>query len=97
MKKLSSFFYTLLFVLAGNGAFAQSTNQTQHFLNGLLATVIFALFGILLVVVAFTIVDKLTPGDLAHELTTNKNVALAIVYGSSILGISIIIAAAIAG
>jgi len=47
--------------------------------------------------IGFRVIDRITPGDLSTELIQNKNTALAIVVASMILGISIIIAAAISG
>ena len=58
-------------------------------------SIIYAVLGIVIFVVGFLIVDRLTPYDLWKELVHDKNVALAIVVGSATLGICIIIAAAI--
>ena len=55
---------------------------------------IFALLGIAIAVVGFKIFDKCTPGDLHREIIENKNVAAAIVAGAVILGVCVIIAAA---
>ena len=60
-----------------------------------LNSVIYALLGIVIFVVGFIIVDKLTPYDLWKQLCQEKNQALAIVVGCAALGICIIIAAAI--
>lgn len=64
--------------------------------DGVIATVIYSAIGIVMAAVSFKVVDVLTPGELTKELTENKNVALAILAGSMILGICLIIAAAIA-
>jgi putative membrane protein len=61
----------------------------------LLNSVIYALLGIVIFVVGFVIVDKITPYDLWKQLVEEKNTALAIVVGAAALGICIIIAAAI--
>ena len=58
-------------------------------------SLLYALLGIVIFIVGFIIVDRLTPYDLWKELIDNKNVALAIVVGAIALGISIVIAAAI--
>ena len=58
-------------------------------------SVIYALIGIVIFVVGFIVVDKLTPYDLWKQLVEEKNLALAIVVGCTALGICIIIAAAI--
>jgi len=61
----------------------------------LLNSFIYALLGIVIFIVGFIIVDKLTPYDLWKQLVEEKNVALAIVVGSAALGICLIIASAI--
>ena len=59
--------------------------------------VLFALIGILLAVVGYKLFDKLTPGDLHREIIENRNVAAAILGGAMILGVCVIIAAAMLG
>jgi uncharacterized membrane protein YjfL (UPF0719 family) len=63
--------------------------------NVLLNSVIYAVLGIVIFIVGFIVVDKLTPYDLWKELVEKNNLALAIVVGASTLGTCIIIAAAI--
>lgn len=58
---------------------------------------LFAAIGIAAAVAGYKIFDKCTPGDLHREIVENKNVAAAIVGGAVILGVSIIIAAAMLG
>lgn len=62
-----------------------------------LASIAFALIGVLVFWVSFLIIDKLTPYDLWGEIVERKNTALAIVVGAMCLGIAEIIAAAIHG
>ncbi|MEI6668507.1 MAG: DUF350 domain-containing protein [Acidobacteriota bacterium] len=59
--------------------------------------VIYALLGILVFVVSFIVIDRLTPYHLWKEIIDDHNVALAIVIGAMSLGLCIIIAAAIHG
>lgn len=58
---------------------------------------LFSLIGILAAIGGYKLFDKCTPGDMHHEIVGNKNVAAAIVAGSVILGVCIIIAAAMLG
>ena len=58
-------------------------------------SIIYAVIGIVIFIVGFIIVDKLTPYDLWKQLVEEKNLALAIVVGCATLGTCIIIAAAI--
>ena len=54
----------------------------------------FGLSGILLMFVGYWIFDKMTPRiDFSKELVENKNVAVAILIGSIILGVAVIAAA----
>ena len=56
---------------------------------------VFALVGIFIFIVAFYILDKLTPYHLWNEIVHQHNVALAILIGALSLGLCLIIAAAI--
>jgi len=63
----------------------------------LVTTAIFTLFGLLVFAIAFAIIGKATPFSIRKELEEDHNVALAIVIASVIVGIALIIAAAIQG
>ncbi len=70
-------------------------NDWSGFGGALLATAIFGLVGITLMLVGFKVFDWMTPRiDLEKELGENKNVAVAIVIASVMIGIAIVIAAA---
>jgi putative membrane protein len=61
----------------------------------ILNAVIFAAVGLLIFVVAFVIVDKMTPYHLWNEIVHEHNTALAILVGAMSIGMCIIIAAAV--
>jgi putative membrane protein len=64
----------------------------------LLYTAAFGLLGIALVVLGFKIFDWLTPKlDIQHELGEKHNIAVALLLAAVILGISLIVAAAVHG
>ena len=63
----------------------------EAFLNAF----IYAILGIVLFVVSFVILDKISPYDLWGEINEKNNTALAILVGLMSLGMCIIIAAAI--
>ena len=65
--------------------------QLGQFLNA----VVYALLGIVIFMLAFFIVDKVTPYHLWNEIVKDKNIALAILIGAISLGMCIIIAAAV--
>jgi putative membrane protein len=64
-------------------------------LSNLIAAVLFAVLGIVTFVVAFVVIDRLTPFTLWKEIIDEHNTALAILIGAIALGMSIIVAAAI--
>jgi uncharacterized membrane protein YjfL (UPF0719 family) len=59
--------------------------------------ILFSAVGIVAAIAGYKLFDKCTPGDLHKEILENKNIAAAIVAGSVILGVCIIIAAAMLG
>jgi uncharacterized membrane protein YjfL (UPF0719 family) len=61
------------------------------------ATLVYAAVGIVIFGLAFKIAEKLLPFSLVKELAEDDNVAVGILMASIILGLSIIIAAAIHG
>jgi uncharacterized membrane protein YjfL (UPF0719 family) len=63
----------------------------------LITTAIFTAFGLLVFAIAYLIMLKATPFSIRKEIEEDHNTALAIVIGAIIIGISIIIAAAIQG
>ena len=61
----------------------------------LLNAIVYAVLGIAIFVIAFVIIDKLTPYHLWKEIVEDKNVALAVLIGAMSIGMCIIIAAAV--
>jgi putative membrane protein len=64
-------------------------------LANIVSALVFTLLGILVFVVAFVIMDKVTPYHLWKEIVQEHNMALAILVGAMSIGICIIIASAI--
>lgn len=58
---------------------------------------IFAGIGIVSAIVGYKIFDKCTPGDLTKEILEHRNVAAAIIAAAVILGVCLIVAAAMLG
>jgi putative membrane protein len=56
---------------------------------------VYAGLGVLLFVVAFFIIDLLTPGKLWDEISAKQNTSAAILMGSVAIALGIIVAAAI--
>jgi uncharacterized membrane protein YjfL (UPF0719 family) len=64
-------------------------------LANVISALVFTVLGILVFVVAFVIMDKVTPYHLWKEIVQEHNMALAILVGAMSIGICIIIASAI--
>ena len=63
----------------------------------MLATVIYSFIGIVVFLVTYWVLDKLTPFSIKKEIEEDQNIALGIIIGSCFIALSIIIAAAIVG
>lgn len=70
---------------------------TDQLLHQLLVAAIFSILGLVILGVVWLILVKVLPFSLRKEMEDDQNIALGIVLGSLILGISLIIAAAIHG
>ena len=55
---------------------------------------VFGLAGILMSIIGYKLFEKMTPRDLHAEIFEHKNIAAAILAGSVIIGVSLILAAA---
>jgi putative membrane protein len=71
--------------------------KMDELLPVLVTTLIFVLIGLVVFAVAFAIVVLFSPFSVKKEIEEDQNSALAIIIGALIIGISIIIAAAING
>ena len=86
-----------LLTIAGTAA-ANSTEMTGiPLVDGILSTILYGGIGIIMAMVAFKIIDWMTPGDLKEQIAEHENRALAIVTGAMVLGVCIIIAAVMIG
>ena len=63
----------------------------------LLGTLLYAGMGIVILLATYFLIEKLTPENIWHEIVKNKNIAVAIVFSAIIIGIAMIISAAIHG
>ena len=62
-----------------------------------LSTLLYTVFGVVIFAIAFWVMFKISPFSIRHELETDHNTAVAILMASVILGLAIIIAAALHG
>ena len=61
------------------------------------ATIVYSIIGMVLFAVAFWLFERLAPFSIRKEIEEDQNTALGIIIGSVIIGLSIIIGAAIHG
>jgi uncharacterized membrane protein YjfL (UPF0719 family) len=62
-----------------------------------LSVIVFTVIGIVASLAGFKLWDRFTPGNLEHEICNKQNIAAAILGAAIILGVSIIVAAAMIG
>ena len=67
------------------------------YFDGVIPTLIYTFIGIIVAVISYFIVDLLIPGNMGKQIAEDKNLPIAVVAGSMILGICIIIAASLIG
>ncbi|MFN7944962.1 MAG: DUF350 domain-containing protein [Blastocatellia bacterium] len=63
----------------------------------IISTIVFALIGIVLFAIAFWVVTMVAPFSVKKEIEDDQNTALAIIIGSIIIGIALIVSAAVHG
>lgn len=85
------------FAVMAQDTASQSWHQSGGLPGAIGLTFLFALVGIATSILGYKLFDHFTVGDLHKEIVENKNVAAAIVGAAVILGVSIIVAAAIIG
>jgi len=63
--------------------------------TSILNAALYSILGIVLFVLSFVFIDKVTPYHLWDEIVRNKNLALAVLLGAMSIGICMIIASAV--
>ncbi len=71
--------------------------KLEELLPVLASTVIFVMLGLIVFAGAFFIIVRVVPFSVKKEIEEDQNVALAILIGSMIIGMALIISAAIQG
>ena len=66
-------------------------------LENVLLTLVYSGIGIVIFGIAYKVAEKLLPFDLTKELSVDDNTAVGVLMGSIMIGLAIIIAAAIHG
>ncbi len=65
--------------------------------KGLINATVYTVFGVVVFAIAFVIMTKLTPFSIRKEIEEDQNTALGIIIGSFVIGLAVIIAAAVHG
>lgn len=78
---------------------ADGETPVRHPITGeyLLAAVVFAAIGVAVFLLVFWLIVKVSPFSVRKEIEEDQNISLAIIIGAVMIGIAIIIAAAIHG
>ena len=64
-------------------------------INQVIAAVIFTLIGVVFFGVAFLVITKMVPFSIRKEIEEDQNTSLGIILGSVIIGLALIVAAAV--
>lgn len=65
--------------------------------EALIYTAVFSIAGTLLAIIGYKLFDFCTPGNLHEEIVKHKNLAAAVIGAAVIVGVCIVVAAAIMG
>ncbi len=66
-------------------------------LGPIVATLVYSIIGIIIFLAAFGLMNKLTPFSIRKEIEEDQNIALGVIIGSVLIGLAMIIAAAVQG
>jgi uncharacterized membrane protein YjfL (UPF0719 family) len=72
-------------------------SMSLHLEQAMVASVLFTVLGLIVFAIAFWIMAKAAPFSIRKELEQDQNTALGIVMGAVIIGLAMIISAAIHG
>ncbi|HMM79831.1 MAG TPA: DUF350 domain-containing protein [Pyrinomonadaceae bacterium] len=71
--------------------------KLEELWNTLEGTVVFVILGLIVFAIAFGIVVLVSPFSVKKEIEEDQNISLAIIIGAIIIGVAMIISAAIQG
>jgi uncharacterized membrane protein YjfL (UPF0719 family) len=87
--------WTILLAQDAAAATVTSDSWTEVLVRNVVAAAAFGLVGVAMFAVAYAVIRKLVPFSIEKEIAEDQNTALGIVMGSLVLGIALIVAAAI--
>ena len=71
--------------------------HVEHMLNQFMSSLLFSLLGLIVFAFAFWLIVKISPFSVRQEIEKDQNVALGVVIAAVIIGVAMIISAAIHG
>ena len=63
----------------------------------IIASVVYSIIGILILVISFYIIERITPENIYKEIVEKQNLALAVIAAAFMIALAIIISSAIHG
>jgi len=60
-------------------------------------TIFYCILGLMLFVLAYFLIEKVTPYSVRKEIEEDQNISLGIIIGSMMIGLALIIASSISG
>ena len=69
--------------------------QFDHLVFQIMSSLVFSLIGIVVFAFAFWLIGKISPFSIRKELEDDQNVALGIVIAAVIIGVALVVSAAI--
>ncbi len=85
--------FAKLLVLANEDGTGAEMTLVDH----VIAVLVYSVIGLVVFAIAFWLMQKLCPFSVQKEIEEDQNTSLAIIMGSVMIGIAIIIAAAVHG
>ncbi|MBW2523859.1 MAG: DUF350 domain-containing protein [Deltaproteobacteria bacterium] len=79
----------------GEGAAAAAGLNVPELVANIVSSLVFVGIGVVVFLLAFLLITKITPFSIRKEIEEDQNTALGVVIGSVIIGLAIIVAAAI--
>ena len=73
------------------------SGNLDSFVNAIIASAVFSTIGMVFFGIAFFIITKVAPFSIRKEIEDDQNTALGIVIGSVIIGVAMIVSAAMHG
>jgi len=67
------------------------------YIRTFLSTAVYTLFGLVVFALAFWVIVKISPFSIRKEFEEDQNIAVAVLVGSVIIGLALIISAALHG